>query len=157
MNPLDALKDIHAAPNPGFWPLAPGWWVLAALLIVVVTLSSIHILRWHRRRQLQQKVMNEFKNVLSQFEMDADTVTLASQLSLLIKRLMLARGERQALGLSGEKFLNYLDEVSEGAPFSEGVGRALLDAPYRQQTSVDGVELYATVFVWAQQQVRLIR
>jgi len=37
---LAQLKDIHAAGDPGWWPLAPGWWVLALLLLVLLVFMA---------------------------------------------------------------------------------------------------------------------
>ena len=53
---LSQLRDIHAAADPGWWPPAWGWWVLAVLVSALLVLALRHALhRWRgarRRRRL---------------------------------------------------------------------------------------------------------
>ena len=60
MNPdpelLARLRDLHAPPEPPWWPPAPGWW-LALLLALVLTALAVRVLRprwrrWRLRRRL---------------------------------------------------------------------------------------------------------
>ncbi|HMM26605.1 MAG TPA: DUF4381 domain-containing protein, partial [Pseudoxanthomonas mexicana] len=46
------LRDVHVPPAPSLWPPAPGWWLLAG--VVVLMLLGIAAWRWHRRRRLQR-------------------------------------------------------------------------------------------------------
>ena len=46
-NPLDQLRDIHLPEAIGWWPLAPGWW----LLIILVCLGLITLARLFLRRR----------------------------------------------------------------------------------------------------------
>lgn len=153
MNPLEQLKDIHAAPDPGWWPLAPGWWVLLAVL-VLVSLAVIVIYRRYRAYQHRRAVLNEFEAVYTRYQSNPDRARLAAGLHRLIRRLMLATGAHQQLGLTGEAFLGYLDDGLEGQPFREGAGTALLQAPYQRQADFDAEDLHQKVMLWARQQVR---
>ena len=43
-NPLVNLKDIHLPPPVPFWPPAPGWWILALLLISTLFIGGVWLL-----------------------------------------------------------------------------------------------------------------
>jgi len=43
---LEQLRDIHSAGQPGWWPPAPGWWMLALLFL----LAFAYLLRALKRK-----------------------------------------------------------------------------------------------------------
>lgn len=45
---LQQLHDIHPAAEPSWWPPAPGWWLLAALLLALLA-YGVH--RWRVRQR----------------------------------------------------------------------------------------------------------
>lgn len=54
-------------------------------------------------------------------------------LSILLRRVALTLHSREEVaGLTGENWLYWLDAATGGARFSEGPGRWLVEAPYRQ-------------------------
>ena len=153
MNPLAQLKDIHAAPDPGIWPLAPGWWLLMVLfasLIIAIVLVVKRYRHWRRR----QAIINMFESVLTEYQNQGDATNMAAQLHRLIRQLMLANGEHQQLGLSGDAFLDYLDQSNDDQSFAKGIGRVLLDAPYQRQSAFDAAAPHTVVMQWVKQQVR---
>ena len=54
MNPIDslaALRDIRVPDSPQFWPPAPGWLVVAGLIIAAgVTATVVGVRRWRATR-----------------------------------------------------------------------------------------------------------
>jgi len=61
---LEQLRDIHSAGQPGWWPPAPGWWVLALIFGVVLALllrkllQRLSIRRRHRAWLQELELLN---------------------------------------------------------------------------------------------------
>lgn len=89
---LDALRDIHLPDPVSFWPLAPGWWLLAA---AVIALSVFVALRVRARRRSPERFALQIVDALAEgFARDGDRLALATGLSRLLRRVALARAER---------------------------------------------------------------
>jgi len=62
MNPQDPLANLNPLRQPeliSWWPLAPGWWLLLAIVLLGLSALVYFLIRRHRdnayrRRALQQ-------------------------------------------------------------------------------------------------------
>lgn len=135
------LRDIHLPPPPGWWPPAPGWWILAALAIVlgIAALYKLHESR--KRRRHERAVLRELDACIDVNR--HDPAGLAAALSLFLRRL--AMHDAYAAAYAGERWLEYLDARGGGEDFRRGVGRVLIDAPFRAHVDFDAVALIALV------------
>ncbi len=126
------LRDIHDLDAIPWWPLAPGWWWVIGLAVLLLLVAGLRY--WIRysgvipgwrgdaRRQLRA-----LKKALRK----DNPRDVAGQLSILLRRIAMARsGRRQAAGLSGDSWLGWLEQNdSTGFSWTQH-GRVLLQAPY---------------------------
>ncbi|HET9483332.1 MAG TPA: DUF4381 domain-containing protein, partial [Xanthomonadales bacterium] len=47
------LRDIHLPAEPSWWPPAPGWWLLA--ILVIAALVFLVRFAWRKRRELRRR------------------------------------------------------------------------------------------------------
>lgn len=149
---MDALnlKDIHLPEPVGWWPPAPGWWLAIGLL----ALLAWGLRRLHRRFR-RRGPLRRARQLLDSIRRsdNADRRQVVAALSELLKRVAISIDGRQAVAaLNGEAWLAYLDKDLPGAPFSQGPGRCLADAPYRPQVGeIDLEALFELCERWLKQ------
>ncbi len=145
------LRDIHLPTAPGFWPPAPGWWLLAAILLAVLV-ASIWKLRQQRiRRQRHRQILAELQRVRAAWTKHANTQQFAADVSAFLRRLA-RMGQPDSVALAGAAWLDHLR--LHGAEFDAAAQRALLEAPYRPGVPVDVDALYAQAERHVQQVLR---
>ena len=126
------LRDLHLPDPVGWWPPAPGWWFL---LLLVTLLLGYLLWRVHRNRQHnapRRYALRELSRYEEAYLEHRNPVTLGKQLSRLLRRGMLAYAPRDRVaGLTGEQWLQWLDEGLPLPYFHTEGGRSLLQLPYR--------------------------
>lgn len=134
MNPDQIpLRDLHLPEAIGWWPLAPGWWLLIGLLVTGLVLIARALYRQHRHNRARRHALRELVRSKKVYDTDGNLVALGARLSELLRRSMLAYSPRHEMaGLTGHAWLLWLDQGLEDRPFSEGPGRPLKDLPYRK-------------------------
>ena len=147
MNPSSGptLRDIHLPPPPGWWPPAPGWWLLASLCLLCAVVAFVKLRKMHTLRRARRAVLGELDRCIESAR--GDPVALAAVLSHFLRRMAL-REMPAAAAYDGERWLEYLDARAQSGEFSRGIGRVLIEAPYRPAMAYDTVALIALVRCW---------
>jgi hypothetical protein len=142
----EQLRDIHQPPADFWWPPAPGWWLLAALLLM---LSGWLSWRWWRRTAWRRQARAELDRCARAYRDHGDARRLAMSVEMLLRRVAMVKRSRQAVAaLHGEDWLALLDELGGGSGFTQGAGRALLEAPWDARARIDGEALLALAYAW---------
>ncbi len=133
------LRGLHLPEPVGWWPLAPGWWVLMAILVVTAGLLIRDWLRRRARSAARRKALRQLEESRAAYAYHGNPVILGSELSELLRRTMLAYAPRsEVAGLTGDAWLAWLDRDLDEPKFREGAGRSLLELPYRDPETLAG-------------------
>ncbi len=141
------LRDLHLPEPVSGWPPAPGWWFLAAMLM----LGLVWLLVWYIRHRAftaaRRHALRSLETYSTEYVKHGNAVLLGKQLSELLRRTMLAYAPRaEVAGLTGEAWLEWLDRDLDRSHFVEGDGRPLIDWPYRgAELTVDRSDVGAFV------------
>lgn len=130
---LAQLASDRAPPPLGWWPLAPGWWGLMALLLLAVALAM-----WLRQRARRPSVRRWQRMALREWaqlqaasrQPGSDDTQLAREVQQLLRRYAIARHGREAVaGLSGDAWLEFVVRHG-GRDWAGESGQALLRCAY---------------------------
>ena len=135
------LRDIHLPDGVSWFPPAPGWWLLLALIAASIVLVRL----WRRRTRrpvINKRAKAEFERIVADYNQHQDQLRLLQEQSALLKRIgMSYLGREQSAGAFG---IDWVRQVSALAPEGqlEDSGIALLaDAPYCKTVTIGDDEL----------------
>ena len=134
---LAALHDIVVPAPVAWWPPAPGWYGVGALVLVLAGWRVWRIYRRWRGNAYRRDALREvvaLRAALGQAETRA--AALADLAALLRRVAMHATPRVQVATLSGDAWLSFLDAGLGGDAFRHGDGRLLVDGPYRTPSAI---------------------
>ena len=139
---LERLGTVPEPPAVPLWPQTAGW--------IWVGVVGIAACVWATRRWIRQRRANAYRRAaLAAVAAAGDD---AAALAAILRRTALAAYPRtRVAALHGEAWLDFLDGTYGGEGFRKGPGRALVTAPYRSTSTIDGTReagLAALVREW---------
>lgn len=143
------LKDIHLPPEPSFWPPAIGWWIVLALLILIL-ITVFVIWKKYERRAPRREALQLLDRIDNNYLSDKDIVAYVSEINKLIRRVaMQAFSRHECAGKSGEQWLEFLQQHSKLEGFTQGIGRCLIEVPFsKKEVQIDHHELRKLADHW---------
>ncbi len=141
MNELENLREIHMPPPIPVWPPAPGWWILAVLLLTI--LAAIWLFYKRRKRlALQKAALAELEKLQKSLADGYNQSLFYTEISTLLRRLAIIKFSRSKVaGLTGKEWLKFLDETGRTDEFSNGAGQIIVTAPYSSsKTTIDDTD-----------------
>ena len=149
MDPTEIpIRDLHLPEPIGWWPLAPGWWILLALLVIVGGWLLLQAWRRYRVGASRRFALKSLKHLESEWESGGNLVGFGVAVSELVRRTMLAYAPREDVaGLTGDAWLAWLDRDLANPVFVTGPGRALIELPYRSpEGNTDDVDVNGLIY-----------
>ncbi len=151
--PALPLRDIKLPSEPGFWPLAPGWWVMLALLLALAMWLG---LKWYRHRQRKKRwlaINQQLSDIEFDYQKDHNSQKLLTELSMFLRRFVKHQLQQpQATSLAGDDWVAYLNQQHTGDGFA-AFTEALSSGVYQTDYSYDETALLNTTRQFMQQQV----
>jgi len=131
------LKDIHLPDSPGFWPLAPGWWILLALCLFFIIWLLLKLKQKAKQRKHRQRIFSQYKALEEKLLDKPDNENIAA-INTFLRQLAVNKYPRSDIAsLTGTKWLAFLDQSGNTTKFSKGVGQILIEAPYQVKRPQD--------------------
>ena len=149
MDPADLpLRDIHLPDPVSVWPPAPGWWISAVLIVAFAATGY-----WVWRRWRKQYPMREGLALLRGADaliQQGQPVAAVQLVSAVLRRVAMTLEHGAIAGLTGRKWLEWLDSRWSRQAFVGHTGELLLTGPYQRDTigSEDATDLLALVRAW---------
>ena len=133
------LRDLHLPEAIDWWPPAPGWWLLAAFLMLALGYRLYRAWQVWQRNAPRRAALAELARVQRDWQDERNAATLGTRLSELLRRAMIAYAPRhEVAGLTGSRWLEWLDQGLEDRPFTAGPGRVIADLPYQRPAATPG-------------------
>ncbi len=148
-----ALRDIHLPDSILWWPLAPGWWLII-VLVVLIGLSFYVYKKTNYIRKLKKNIKLELEHYHQQYHDKKNAALYIQQLSALLRRVSLQQfDDKKIAKLHGAAWLEFLDSksppnITEQSAFKNGVGQIFLLGPYQKIINEDLSPVYELVKQW---------
>ena len=148
-DPLAGLRP-NTLPDPiGFWPPAPGWWIVATLVLATVIVAVSWLFRRWRRNRYRRQALKQAEELLNHYMQHQDERRFAHDCNRLLKKVALhAYPKQDTASLSGQDWLEFLATTGNNSDFLDSPGEALGDQRFNPDWTPDVSALQQLTLNW---------
>lgn len=132
---LSRLHDIVLPPPAPLWPPAPGWYWLGGVLFLVTVLTIASVLRRFIANRYRRAALRE------SVEIPGVHWPPATASALLKRTAMIGWGRGQVAGLSGQAWVEWLNNHCKPPGFEGESARLIADSPYNERQEISKTQL----------------
>lgn len=151
---LSQLADIHLPEPVSFWPPAPGWWVLAVLLLIAVALLVRQLLKLREKQKICQYALAELDRCLQHLadsgtDLDEARLHYINEVNSVLRRVALVHFPRSNVAsLGGAAWVDFIREKGDSSLLDEDLAKALSHGRFQPRCDVDADALNALGHAW---------
>lgn len=128
---LSKLKDIHLPQDVSIWPLAPGWYLLLLLSLIVISLSFFSLKKILAKKALKKNILKELKSIENDYKSGINPGNKTCYLlSKLIKRTLLLKENRETIAsMTGKAWFEKIG--------NDKIAKIIQDNEYKKNCDID--------------------
>ena len=141
---LAQLADIHLPQAVSLWPPAPGWWILALLLLCLTLFGGYKIVLHSRLKKICANALAEldrchlaYANSSSQ-DLNEIKLRYVNQFNSVIRRVALYHFPMaNVASLGGKAWVDFIREKGDSSQLDEDIAAALSYGRFQTECDVD--------------------
>lgn len=153
MNPdlLSQLRDIHTAPAAPWWPPAPGWWVLALVILLMLVWMIRRAIGRYRDHQRRKQMLGWVDFLNEMVDPDNEPQAYLSMLNRIFKLIALrAFPNQHCAGMTGQEWADFLIEKIKNSQSADSLN-VLASGPYDPAPQFDPEIMSELTRTWIRQ------
>ncbi|MDD9896234.1 MAG: DUF4381 domain-containing protein [Gammaproteobacteria bacterium] len=141
---LAQLADIHLPGEISYWPPAPGWWVLAALLLLGGYFLIRKIVQQRNLQKVCQHALAELENCYLRFasaeeeDMGGLRLRYVNEFNSVMRRVALVHfPQANVASLGGDAWVDFIRQKGDSSGLNDEIAAALSFGRFQTQCDVD--------------------
>ncbi|WIO75421.1 DUF4381 domain-containing protein [Porticoccaceae bacterium LTM1] len=139
---MNELKDIHLPDPVSWWPLAPGWWLVAVIVAVFVLFAVRQLLKIANKKKLKRSALTELERCADEHRSrselglnpsDNDQLFILQLVTIMRRCLLTVHSDSRLTSQSASQFLSALNHQATKPLFDEALIARIDELAYQKQ------------------------
>lgn len=142
---LNKLRDIHLPKEVGLWPFAYGWYILIAIVAILIALGLIVSYKRYRNNLPRKAAVKALDNIEKNYKKEKSAPKTAEQIISLIKRFYFSyHVKRESIAsLHSKELAQFLGNP----PWIKSVSKV----QYMKDSDINLTPVFAEIRLWIKQ------